>query len=442
MGGAGGAGVGAGAGAGAGDSPGPASRVVSRAASREIPGSPRGGREGVPASPLVALRGGGGGGGGGGGSPGGGGGARVGANARPPLVAGSLADLTLCAVGVLATLAAYGVLQERLMQRPYGPRGDIFAFPTFLIFCNRGLTTVFAGAALLCSGQRLQARAPLQAYAGVAACNSVATYSQFALLKWLSFVAATLAKSARPVPVMLWGIALQGASYGAADWLAAGAVLGGSLLFGLSGDLLAPAAAEAAAAARAGGVSGSGSGFGSAAGNPLIFSPLAIAAYLGFDGLTSTLQERLFRAHEQPPLAMAFHTGRWAMLYTLVAGLVSGEFPGAVDFAQRHPALLRDVLLLAASVASSQYFILRTIRNHGALTFAFVMTTRQAVSVGLSWVVFPKSLPPGQVAGVAVCFAGLYGRCYLQVHRTRLRRQALSPSSPADSLPSPVGRKA
>jgi adenosine 3'-phospho 5'-phosphosulfate transporter B2 len=332
------------------------------------------------------------------------------------------------------------VLQERLMQRPYGARGELFAFPTFLILCNRALTALAAGAGLICSGQPLRARAPRGGYAGVAACNCVATYSQFALLRWLSFVAATLAKSGRPVAVMLWGIMLRGAAFGLGDWGAAAVALGGSLLFGLSGELLAPGAAEAAKKAAAG--DGGGGAPATPFGGPLLLAALAIAAYLGFDGLTSTLQERLFREHEQPPLAMALHTGRWALLFALVAGLASGELPGALAFAQRHPALLRDVALLSSSVASSQYFILRTIRNHGALTFAFVMTTRQAVSVGLSWLVFPKAVTPGQFFGVGICFAGLYTRWYLQARSSRRLRVAQGlPPATADRLPSPVGRK-
>jgi len=348
------------------------------------------------------------------------------------VAAGAAGDLAFCAGGILATLGAYGVLQERLMQRPYGARGELFAFPTFLILCNRALTVLAAGAGLVCSGQPLEGRAPEGAYAGVAACNCTATYSQFALLRWLSFVAATLAKSARPVAVMLWGIALRSAAFGAGDWAAAGVALGGSLLFGLSGELLAPGAAEAAGTAAAAPLLG----------GPLLLAGLAIAAYLGFDGLTSTLQERLFREHKQPPLAVALHTGRWALLFALVAGLASGELPGALAFARRHPVLLRDVALLSSSVASSQYFILRTIRTHGALTFAFVMTTRQAVSVGLSWLVFPKAVSPGQFFGVGICFAGLYTRWYLQARRSRRLRVAQSlPPADADDLPLPIGRK-
>lgn len=118
--------------------------------------------------------------------------------------------------------------QERIVTIGFGTREEVFQHSIFLVLCNRLLTCALAATYMLASslprrgpaGATSSAAggagggagapswgpaAPLHSYVAVSLTNVIATSCQYEALKHVSFAVQTLAKSAKALPVMLWG---------------------------------------------------------------------------------------------------------------------------------------------------------------------------------------------------------------------------------------------
>lgn len=99
------------------------------------------------------------------------------------------------------------------------------------------------------------------------------TRCQYEALKYVSFVAQTLAKTAKALPVVLWGTLFGGKRYSARQYAHAILITGGCSIFVLGGDITSASAIRDA------------SWRSYAAGSLLLLT------YLAADGWTSTQQE-------------------------------------------------------------------------------------------------------------------------------------------------------
>ena len=144
-----------------------------------------------------------------------------------------------CVVGVVGSLVVYGILQERIMTRPYGDDGEeeFFKFCVFLVLNNRLLAVCAAACILVAIKGAVSPVAPIYSYATVSASNVVATTCQYEALKYVSFPVQTLGKCAKMIPVMIWGFAINQRRYDAADMLVAAFITAGCTIFALYGDV-------------------------------------------------------------------------------------------------------------------------------------------------------------------------------------------------------------
>jgi adenosine 3'-phospho 5'-phosphosulfate transporter B2 len=295
----------------------------------------------------------------------------------------------------------YGVLQERIMTQPYGEGADreFFKFTLFLVLMNRIVTCSVAAGTLAAQRQWDQFRpvAPLWAYAAVSISNVVATTCQYEALKYVSFPVQTLGKCSKMVPVMIWGILILRKKYTWRDYGMAVAVAAGCTLFLLTGDLSSkPAKQNAAMSASLSNLVGM----------------LLMAAYLGFDGFTSTFQEKLFKGHQMSMQNQIMFVTAFSALFSTFGLVSSGQLFQALSFVSRHPSGLGGMVALSLSTTVGQFFISYTIKNFGALVFATIMTTRQFLSILLSTVLFLHPLSLGQWAGTGVVFGTLYYKVF------------------------------
>jgi drug/metabolite transporter (DMT)-like permease len=148
-----------------------------------------------------------------------------------------------------------------------------------------------------------------------------------------------------------------------------------------------------------------------------------LAAFLAADGLTSTLQARMFG--ERPDVSVANQ-----VLYVSVcsccislAGLTFRSFtatsqqqqqqPGiaaALAFCVDHPSAVTWIVALSASATASAMLITATVRHYGALVLSLTMTARQLASVLLSAATYGHPLTPREVAGMVLVFGALFAR--------------------------------
>ncbi len=249
-------------------------------------------------------------------------------------------------------------------------------------------------AALVLAAKRGSVRpvAPLPAYGAVSVSNVIATTCQYEALRYVSFPVQTLGKCGKMIPVMLWGRLMMGRRYAATDYAVAATVTAGATIFLLGGDV----GSSASKHGKHGEVDTS------------LYGILLMAGYLGCDGFTSTLQDRLFKGYSMETFnQMLWVTACSASLSALWL-LGDDSMSQALAFVSRHPECLRGIWTLSLSSAIGQLFILHTIKEFGALVFATVMTSRQFLSILLSCLLFMHPLTGAQWVGAGAIFGALY----------------------------------
>jgi len=222
-----------------------------------------------------------------------------------PGEAGRLAAISIKAVALIAIYAVYGVLQERIMKGHYAPfpanADGKFTSASLLVLCNR-LVSLTTGLVLVQLRSptpdtlspspadslmvaklppwllRLKPASPLLYYARVACLNNAATLSQYTSLAYLSFTTVTLGKSAKMVPVLILGYVGYGKKYKQREWIGVAVIMLGIWWYLV---LLPEVAMNEEENKKAVATNWMGLA--------------CLSAYLFFDGLTSTTQERLFK---------------------------------------------------------------------------------------------------------------------------------------------------
>jgi len=339
-------------------------------------------------------------------------------------VAGSSTVLKIvgCVVGVVGSLLVYGILQERIMTRPYGEGDDAesFKFSVFLVMTNRCVSMMVAILVLAVLQSNLAPVAPIYKYAAVSASNVVATTCQYEALKYVSFPVQTLGKCAKMIPVMIWGFAINGKRYNLADYMVAAGVMAGCTVFALYGSVTA-------SKHKAGAEHETG-----------MFGIALMLGYLGFDGFTSTFQDKLFKGYQMETYNQMLWVNFCSAIISSFWLMSDASMGKAIEFITNHPESLYDVLILSAASTCGQLCILFTIREFGALLFATIMTTRQFLSILLSCIIFMHPLTAPQWAGTAMVFSALYYQAFLKGNK-KTEKAENDPDSAAASATGPYG---
>jgi len=289
------------------------------------------------------------------------------------------------ACSIFFCLIIYGYVQERIMTRPWGEKQFWMNNSMFLVMCNRITSLGVAVFAIMVkSGETLKPTAPIKSYMVISMANCMATTCQYEALRYVSFPTQTLGKTAKMIPVMIWGTCLIGKKYKLKDYLIAATISSGCALFLLTGNVTSSAAKKPDK-------------------NTSLMGVVMMVGYLLFDGLTSSWQERLFKNVNTSTWNQMLYVGLLSTAATLV-----GQVGAQTTIPDWDALLYAHVLALSLSAAIGQIFILITIKEFGALLFATIMTTRQFLSILLSCIIFLHPLSLGQWGGTVMVFGALY----------------------------------
>jgi len=284
--------------------------------------------------------------------------------------------------GIVVSLVVYGILQEKMITIEYD--GQLFQYSVFLVFCNRIAAVIFAISMACFKQEPMANKAPLWKYLIVSLSNVYASSCQYEALKYVSFAVQMLCKSFKMMPVMIWGMIIASKRYGARDWTVALAVTLGCTEFMMTG----PTDSK----------SSTGSSF---KGFAYLF------AFLALDGLTSTLQEKLFKEHRTSKYNQMMYINGLSACVSFITLVVAGQFGLAIAFGNAHPQFWLDSVLLSVSAVSGQYFIYSQVKEFGALVFAATMNVRQMVSIIVSYIRYSNPITGLQIIGLAIVFFAL-----------------------------------
>lgn len=290
-------------------------------------------------------------------------------------------------VSIVASLLVYGLWQERIMALPYQKK-DFFNISVFLILFNRVFGIVFAFGMVKVKGEPCCPSASLWKYVLISMPTLVASLCQYEALKYVAFAVQVLGKSFKMMPIMLWGLLAFRKKYRFIDWMVAGLVTCGVMLFMLGGDISPEYRSD-------------GSTW---------FGIALLLAFIVLDGFTSTFQENLFAEDMASKYNQMLHINLCSAAISSLVLYGSGGFPEALKFCRAHPVVWVDICILSGSAVVAQWFTFSQVQEFGAVMFAATMNLRQMASVSGSYLFYhrgPGSITATQVVGLVLVFGTL-----------------------------------
>lgn len=303
------------------------------------------------------------------------------------------------------------------MTKPYksgaeieGDEGEYFKNTLVLVFANRLAAAFAASVVLLVKRDTSQLRnsAPLYKYFLISVSNVIATTCQYEALKWVTLPTQTLAKCAKMIPVMIWGTFMSGKRYGIVEYCVGVFVALGCTVFLLSGNIAAKKASD----------------------SDSYYGLLLMLGYLGFDGFTSTFQEKLFAGYQMTIYNQMLYVNLCSSMMSMFFLVVQGKVVGSIAFLTKYPSILGDMMLLSFSAVSGQFAITYTIKEFGALLYATIMTIRQFLTVFLSNLIYRHGMSYMQWLGAATVFGALFYKTWAKANAPK--------SGPKTDAPVPV----
>ncbi|XP_058058735.1 solute carrier family 35 member B1 homolog [Anopheles bellator] len=298
----------------------------------------------------------------------------------------------IAAVGIFVCYFYFAVLQEKITRGRYGDelqddgsKGERYTFMLALVGVQCVCNTLFAKALLMVRPQPVDTT-PKVYYATSALTYVLAMLSSNMALQWVAYPMQVVAKSAKPIPVMLLGVLVGRKSYTLQKYLFVLLIVVGVVMF-----MFKDGKTNSGAVLEHEGL-----------------GQLLLVLSLSMDGLTGAIQERM-RAHSSPSAQyMMLAMNGWSSLMVTFGLLVTGEGHRFVVFVMRHPQLFTYISMLALTGALGQLFIFMMVASFGALACSVVTTTRKFFTVLFSVLFFGNSLSGRQWVGAGFVFSGLF----------------------------------
>ncbi|CAI4228983.1 unnamed protein product [Auanema sp. JU1783] len=284
----------------------------------------------------------------------------------------------ICAGGILSCYFYFGIQQERIVQGKYA-NDEKFTYTLALVFFMCTANTIFAK--LLRNPTDVD-NIPTKMYGMCAFSYLAAMISSNQALQYLSYPTQVLAKSCKPIPVMLFGVFFAAKKYSLRKYFFVLIIVAGVALFLFKDN-----------------AKDSSNGYGQ--GEILLLTSLIM------DGATTSLQEIMNQSHRKSPLSMMYYMNLYSSFYLLIGLIVTGELFSFIGFVNRHPTIVSDLSLLAISSCGGQYFIFKTINEFSPLTCSIITTTRKLFTIIISVIFMNHPLSQRQVIGTALVFGGL-----------------------------------
>ncbi|CAM9110803.1 unnamed protein product [Scytosiphon promiscuus] len=315
--------------------------------------------------------------------------------------------LVTLAVGLNVTFVLWGVLQaspERILKGEYG-EGEHFTYSYGLVFMNRFLGFLFS-AVMLHYTRPKWSKALAYEYSFPAVSNMLSSWCQYEALKYVTFPTQVLSKSFKIVPIMIMGKILGSKEYPFYDYVVAGVIALGITLFLNSSE----------------GVEFGTDMFGQQEqGSSVACGMMLLALYLVFDSFTSQWQSRMFTKHKDlSPIQMMFVMTAFSTIFSFVTLVHQDELVPFFQFVSSHPEIHLHFVAFGVCSTIGQLLIFHTIRSFGAVVFAIIMTTRIALSILVSCLIYDHPITELGLLGMLIVFGAVFYRINRRLQGKRL----------------------
>jgi UDP-galactose transporter B1 len=127
------------------------------------------------------------------------------------------------------------------------------------------------------------------------------------------------------------------------------------------------------------------------------------------DGFLPDFQAVIKSEYKPRPLEMFEHINKWVVLLCWCYALATGQLFTSYQFATKHPAFVKDIVMTAVLTSIGQIFVYRMIKQFKQHIVPFVITTRKIFTVVISIIFYNHPTTMMQViAIVIVLFSASY----------------------------------
>lgn len=293
---------------------------------------------------------------------------------------GGMIWLAVCFVGIMTSFIAYGIVME------YATSGGRKLHELSLIFVT---SLLYSGTAYV--GRYVRAEKPTTVAPSrlmVLAMTSMgSTYCSVRSLRYVIYPVQVLAKSCKPIPVMLMG-AIMGKKYPLKKYFNVAIITAGVAMFMMGKP-------------KQEGKVHSGN---STAENATTAGALLLFISLCFDGGTGAYEDKLMAKHHVGPFDLMYNMHLGKAILAGIGLIVLGQINYFILMCHETGYLL---LLLGVTGAFGQVFIFVTISKFGALTCSIMGLARKVVTLVASIYIYGHSLNGLQTLGLVVAFAAM-----------------------------------
>lgn len=304
-----------------------------------------------------------------------------------------LGRLLHCALGLNLSFLIWGILQERMLTRPYN--GEYFTSSYGLVFLNRLGGFVISGV-MLFAFKPPHTRAIVYEFSFPSVSNMLSSWCQYEALKYVSFPTQMLFKCFKLVPIMLMGKLLGNKTYPSYDYIV-------SFLIGFGIAIFMVSTEDMSFGTDSMGMPETWSG--------TLTGLMLLGFFLVFDSFTGQWQSRMFHNHDDlSPFHMMFAVNTFSMIFSFITLVHTKELEPFMKFVFRHPEMHFHVMVFSVCSTVGQLYIFQTIRNFGAVVFAIIMNTRIILSILFSCIIYSHSISSQGCFGLFIVFASIVYR--------------------------------
>jgi len=275
----------------------------------------------------------------------------------------------LIAAALHACFISYGIFKEKLVTQ------DKVA-SVVLVLSSRAMSVICSAVALLVTQKSLRLGAPLWSMSAFAFTNELSTFAGYEMLKYVSFPVQVMAKSVKMLPNMMMGRIVNGTRYSFFQY--------GQAIAALICVAIMHVSDEAAHGEK-------GSPSGAMSENwKLFMGVVMLLVFFAGDSFTSQWQTNLYSKYPHlTQLQMMLGGNFLGMVFTSSNLYYSWpKIRASIQLATENPEVLQRIVALGVVSALGQFCIYSAIRILGSLSFTWIMTARQLLSVLISLIFF------------------------------------------------------
>jgi UDP-galactose transporter B1 len=290
-------------------------------------------------------------------------------------------QLIVCVTGIYLFYLLFGIFQENITSQRFGPQGERFNYTSFLLMIQ-SIVNAFCAILVITALGLPRDKTPIHKYCWISVTSISAMFCSNKALMFVDYPTQVLAKSCKPIPVMVMGLLVFKKRYSLAKYLCVTMVTAGIALF------MMPSSHKEGVTTTLLGI-------------VLLFLSLA------FDGVTGPFQDDLISKYKPTSPHMMYYSNLWATLVMFLVAFVGNDLLPAIDFCLRYPEIIPQIVLFSITSALGQNFIYYTVHQFGALTCTTVTTTRKFFTILASVLWFGHALSSLQWFAVVLVFSGL-----------------------------------